>query len=338
MKGHVVLASVLFALTPFAAADAAEEASQHIDLTKTGNIYSNAQFNIACNGCSIVGDLSFSGGYDDTSSEIPTCIEQRAPNANFSMLPIHIELDIGLTPTQPTNEVIIHLLGDSGLSITFNKGSPYETVYTFDPQIHGWVNSSTPANFTYGLDFTCCMKTKHGHLNYKNVSPCNGSTLTLTAFQSTNSNLQFDLELSFRPLISAKAKFLKGIFSDAITVYGDLPNANLAVSQAMNVINDCTLAPAGTDPAHIYKNLTYVVPSISTDFDLSLAKPKENMPLGPYNGTTLPTQCLDYDSKSTSLIVAPTVRPSSGAVVQLGLRILVRCVAEGLVELGQAYF
>lgn len=81
----------------------------------------------------------------------------------------------------------------------------------------------------------------------------------------------------------------------------------------MNVINDCTPAPTGTDPSHMYKNLTLVVPSISTDFDLSLGKPKENLPLGPYNGTTLPTQCLEFDAKSTSLIAAPAVRLSSGA-------------------------
>jgi hypothetical protein len=62
-------------------------------------------------------------------------LEDWAPDANFSMLPldfseywlgvvfddfkIHIEIEINLTPSQPTNEIVIPLLGSSGLDIPF---------------------------------------------------------------------------------------------------------------------------------------------------------------------------------------------------------------------------
>ncbi|CZR56406.1 uncharacterized protein PAC_06294 [Phialocephala subalpina] len=311
MKSYVVFANVLLALIPLTAADTAataEEVNQHIDIAKTGNIYCNAQFNIACNGCSLVGDLSVSGGCDDTSADLPTCIEQRAPDANFSMLvadfteywlgiafddfQLHFELDISLTPTQLSNEVIIHPLGDNGLMEARTKLSILSILRS--------TAGSTPHLQISPMDLI-----SHLAQGQQTTFGFNGSTLTPTAFQGTNPNLQFDFSLSFRPLISANAKFLKGIFSDTI-VY-------LAVSQVLNVINDYTPAPAGTDSTHIYKNLTHVVPIISTDFDLSLAKPKENLLLGSFNGTALPTQCLDFDAKSTSLIVASAVRPSSGA-------------------------
>ncbi len=90
----------------------------------------DAEFSIDCVGCSVVGDLSFSGGCDGSG-----CLEDWAPDANFSMLPfdfteywlgvafddfkIHIELDINLTPSLPTNEIIIPLLGSGGLDIPF---------------------------------------------------------------------------------------------------------------------------------------------------------------------------------------------------------------------------
>jgi hypothetical protein len=132
-------------------ANTSEEASQHIDIEMTSTIlsylytspvaltrlklivYRNSQFTIDCVDCSIVGDLSFSGGCNDTPAN--GCIEQWAPDANFSMLPfdfseywlgmvvdnfkIHIELNINLTPSQPTNEIDIPLLGQSGLDFPF---------------------------------------------------------------------------------------------------------------------------------------------------------------------------------------------------------------------------
>lgn len=149
----------------------------------------NAEFSINCVGCSAIGDLSFSGGCNGD-----LCVEDWAPDANFSMLPfdfteywlgvafddfkIHIELDINLTPTQPTNEIIIPLLGSNGLDIPFmvshvslgsstplplpymimltinkKKGRIFDTDFNFNPQIHGWVNSTSPAHFNYGFDF-----------------------------------------------------------------------------------------------------------------------------------------------------------------------------------------
>lgn len=38
----------------------------------------------------------------------------------FDNFTVHIELDISLTPTNPTNEVTIHLIGEKGLPLPFN--------------------------------------------------------------------------------------------------------------------------------------------------------------------------------------------------------------------------
>jgi hypothetical protein len=102
------------------------------------------------------------------------------------------------------------------------------------------------------------------------------------------------------------------IFTESLNFYADVPNINVAVSQALNVTSNCEPAPAGTDPTHIYKNLTHVIPSVSYDVDFSLSH-IGNLELGPYNGTVLATSCLDYSPQVTSIIPAPFVNPSSGA-------------------------
>ncbi|KAL2073964.1 hypothetical protein VTL71DRAFT_7742 [Oculimacula yallundae] len=337
MKTFVTFGILLFSfLTLVATQDAeiSEELSQHVFIEKSGEIYNNPEFKISCIGCSLIGDLSFSGGCDDTSDPVPTCIEQRAPNANFSMLPVdfekywlgvafddfklHIELDISLTPTNPTNEVIIHLIGEEGIEIPFNKGGPFETVFTFDPQIHGWVNSTVPVNFTYGFDFTIpphsALWVPVLHLDSTSTFGFNESTIVPTEFKSKDANLQFDFELSFRPVISAAASFLEDVFSETITLYADVPQVNLAVSQAQSVTNDCKPAPAGTDETHFYKNLTHIVPVITTDFGLSVEIPEKDFVFGPYSGAILPTQCLGFDAKSTSLTAAAVEHAKSSAV------------------------
>jgi len=76
-----------------------------------------------------------------------------------------------------------------------------------------------------------------------------------------------------------------------------------------------------------------VVPSLTTDFDLSLAEPSENLMVGPFNGTALPTQCLEFDTKSTSLINAPVMNPKSSGAGRAGvalLPIIVIAVAMGM--------
>jgi hypothetical protein len=91
----------------------------------------NAQFTIECIECSVTGDLSFSAGCDDSNQSPSFCIPLLAPDANFSMLPfdftqywvgvalnnfqVHVELNISLTPSGPSNEIIIPLLGKDGL-------------------------------------------------------------------------------------------------------------------------------------------------------------------------------------------------------------------------------
>jgi hypothetical protein len=94
----------------------------------------------------------------------------------FDDFKIHVELDVNLTPSQPTNEISIPLLGSNGLDIPFmvnhrfpeltssfslcyihannteKKGKIFDTDFNFNPQIHGWVNSTAPAHFSYGFD------------------------------------------------------------------------------------------------------------------------------------------------------------------------------------------
>jgi hypothetical protein len=136
--------------------------------------------------------------------------------------------------------------------------------------------------------------------------------LTPTNFTSSNPNLQFDFELSFRPIISLNANFLYHIFTESLSFFADVPNINLAVTQALDVTSDCEPAPAGTDHTHIYKNLTNVVPSVSYDVDVSLSN-IDNLELGPFNGSAIATSCLDYSPRVSGLIPAPVVNPSSGA-------------------------
>ncbi|RDW74829.1 hypothetical protein BP6252_05971 [Coleophoma cylindrospora] len=323
---RLILNSVLLAFFHFTFAQdvtTAEEASQHISISSSGTLLSNPNLTINAVNCTVIGDLSFSGGCDDAASFVSTCPAQWAPDANFSMLPvdftenwlgiafddfhIHIELDVELTPENPTNEIDIHLLGDSGIDIPFSKSGPFSTTFNFDPQIHGWVNSSSPANFSYGFDFVIpdhsAIWIPVVHLDNISTFGFNDSTFTTTGMKSSNPDLQFDFSLAFRPTFSIVADFLTNILSDAITVYADTPNIGVSVSQVDNVTPSCT-ASDGTQKT--FKNLTHVVPSITTDFDFSVAKPVEDFPFGPWNLTTnpLPTQCLAWDTSSTTLIDA----------------------------------
>jgi len=135
--------------------------------------------------------------------------------------------------------------------------------------------------------------------------------MTPTNFTSSNPNLQFDFELSFRPTVSLNANFLHDIFTESLSFFADVPNINLAVTQALSVTSNCEPAPAGTNPTHIYKTLTHVIPSVSYDVDFSLSK-IGNLELGPFNGTAIATSCLDYSPQVSGLIPAPLVNPSSG--------------------------
>lgn len=57
-------------------------------------------------------------------------------------------------------------------------------------------------------------------------------------------------------------------------------------------------------------------PSVSYDVDFALqGVGSANKLLGPFNASSLPTSCLDYQAKSTStgLVVAPSVNPGNGA-------------------------
>jgi hypothetical protein len=217
------------------------------------------------------------------------------------------------------------------------------------------VNSTTPAKFSYGFDFTVSILTTiqlsyhaltqpqlptHSaiwipvlHLDKIQTIGFNESILTTTGFTSTDPNLSFDFELSFRPVISASGDF--EIFRETITFYSDIHSINLAVSQARNVTNDCTPASPGTDPSHIYKNLTHVVPALTTDFNFSTSKPIEDFLFGPYNLTTLPTQCLEFDAKSTSLVNAPMVSPTNNGGARTGAAVIpMIALAIGVLILG----
>jgi hypothetical protein len=229
---------------------------------------------------------------------------------------IHIELDINLTPSQPSNEISIPLLGSSGLDIPFDADNLFSASFTFDPQIYGWVNSTSAANFSYGFDAVIpdhsAIWVPLRHLDNITTIGFNESTITPINFTSSNPNLDFDFELSFRPLISLSAKVEVLDYQVSASVYADVPKLNLAVSQVLNVTSDCESAPTGTEPNHIYSNLTLVVPSVSYDVDFS-ASDIGNLELGPYNGTALPTSCLDYSSQVSALISAPVVNPTSSA-------------------------
>ena len=145
MLSHLLLFASLIAV--IVADGISPEINHHIDISTTANIlkyvghillsittlkfssHRNTEFSITCSECTVVGDFSLSGGCGAFD-----CIPEYQPDANFTGLPfdfddywtgvviedfnVHIDLAILLTPTGPTNEITIPLLGNNGLSLS----------------------------------------------------------------------------------------------------------------------------------------------------------------------------------------------------------------------------
>ena len=160
----------------------------------------------------------------------------------------------------------------------------------------------------------------------------NETTLTPIPFNSTRSDLDISLELSFRPSISLSASL--GL---------DVPKLDVEIKQVHNVTSSCAPAPPSLHPDQVYENLTLVVPSLgfgvlevlqegATFPDVHLSAQQ------PFNQTferNLTTACLFFDAAKKGLAPAPVTRPAhlslaAGVRVPLGVA-LVAAGVTGLV-------
>lgn len=129
---------------------------------------------MSCLNCSLVGDISISGGDKSTP-----------PDANFTVIPssfdftdvwagvavdsfaMHVEFEVELTPgpNNGSSEIVVHLLGspqtlgekevgyrDHIRRFSYILQGPLGLTVTFDPQLHGTITTSKAVNFTYGFD------------------------------------------------------------------------------------------------------------------------------------------------------------------------------------------
>lgn len=268
------------------------------------------------------------------------------PDANFTNLPfdfsqpwvgavvedfsVHMEFDFILTPKSPENEITIPLLLQNGVTFP-QKFGPFDLDWTFDPILHGWVNSSAPANFSYGFKFMVPnnsaiwipvdpLATDLGNVTTVGFS---NSQLTPLNYTSPNANDNFAFELSFRPIFKVSGSFAGVVSGLTAEVFADVPKLDIAVSQVANVTRDCQVAKPGTPSEQIFHNLTHVVPYISFDygFNGSIASydiPTKIIPIG--NNNTLPTSCLDFLPSASAL--GPVPDSSDGLELRLPLTMM----------------
>jgi len=95
------------------------------------------------------------------------------------------------------------------------------------------------------------------------------------------------------------------------SIYADVPNLDLAVSQVSGVTGTCDPAPSGAPSSQVYNNLTHVVPSIGFDLIWNDDGKLDVLDSGSLPG--LPTACLEYFPK-TSQLSAPNKNDASGEI------------------------
>lgn len=115
---------------------------------------------VNCVNCSIVGEISVSGGGGIGDDIIqPPAIFQKDSGFDFSDFWVgaainttsaHFEFAINLTASNNTNEFTVPLYSITK-SHTFDK--LVTVTATFSPEIHGWINTTNDVNFTHGFDF-----------------------------------------------------------------------------------------------------------------------------------------------------------------------------------------
>jgi hypothetical protein len=220
--------------------------------------------------------------------------------------------------------------------------SIFDAVWNFGPVIHGWVNSSSAVNFTYGFQFQVCTDSTHPEdhmLIYEQMSPnsaiwaplfhldnitsvglqvilqifCRStlthlpqssqSKITPLTYKSTSEDASFTFDLAFRPAFSFTAKVLD---HDALSasVFADVPMISVNVSQAHNAQRNCLPAGIATPQDKIFPKLTHVVPTLSFDWGWNISHVGDDTEsLG--NRTAMATSCLGYSPKQSALGPVP---------------------------------
>ncbi|KAK3166836.1 hypothetical protein OEA41_009961 [Lepraria neglecta] len=142
--------------------------------------------------------------------------------------------------------------------------------FSFNPEIHGWVNTTQDVNFTYGFDFVVqpgseVLISLDDPFNSMSLG-FNQSTLTPLDLTSTTGDIDMALELSFRPAVSFQIDLFDGYGASAnASAYVDVPKLDVQVKQVHNATSSCDPAPASLPAAQVYANLTNIVPSIGFD-------------------------------------------------------------------------
>lgn len=291
-------------------------------------------FTINCDNCAITGNFSISAGDSSIPSNVfktPSDVEQRANGSDFNFediwaaatidyLNATFEFGVNLKASNTTNEFSVPLdpLTKSKTIGIFNLTA------TLNTEIHGWVNTSNDVNFTYGFEF--------GVPAYSEViidlSDSKDSTsfgfnetrLAPIPFKSTRSDIDIDIELSFRPSITFVISVdLAGAGGNlSLDVGLDVPKLDVGIRQVHNVSSSCDPAPASLPPDQIYQNLTLVSPSLGfglfeileEGFTLYGIKASAEQPFYQNFTHDLPTTCLFYDAAKQTLAPAPVVKPA----------------------------
>jgi hypothetical protein len=293
-------------------------------------MHSPKDFKVFCVGCSLSGDFSISGGDVDHD-----------PSANFSgpvaasglstILPwagivfeslrLHVELSFDLTPSNSSNELMVPLVPMEDPTRVSGSVGSFNVDVGFVPEIHGWLNTTKPVNFTWGFDITVPSGAgiffSSENLNNPVATGFGNTTLTTTPFQASTGDLNMAFEASFRPTFGFTVSFPGG--DATLQAVADLPKLDALISQVTNADSACNPVASGNSSAKVFQTLTHIVPSFGTDAGIV----ENNNFIEPFNPTPepLPTACFQYDSKKKEL-VAPGTASGAGKLMAPTLGLL----------------
>lgn len=304
--------------------------SIHIEgVTTTTN-----DFTINCDNCAITGDFSLSAGDDKIPGHVfktPPDVEHRANGTDYfkgiwaaatvESLNATFEFGINLKASNPNNELSVPLYSQTK-SLTIGI---FTLSATLETEIHGWVNTSNDVNFTYGFELGVPAYSEV-IINLSDTNSTslgfNETSLAPTPFKSTRSDIDVDIELSFRPTITFVISVGGVVASGSLSVVVglDVPKLDVGIKQVHNVSSSCDPAPASLPPDQNYQNLTLVSPSLgigsfeileenATLFGAHVLAKQQQFDQTLLN-QSLTTTCLLYDAAKQTFGPAPEVKPA----------------------------
>ena len=183
-----------------------------------------------------------------------------------------------------------------------------------------------------------------------NNSRSNESTLTPHSFNSPRSDIDLDLELSYRPsvtfVVAVKAPLDIADASISLTVDLDVPKLDVDMNEVHNVTATCDPATPSTPTDQVFRNATLVVPSVGLDaieiFSengsfLGLQLLSADQTLEQSDSFNLTTGCYSFDKANKTLSLAHDTK-SSLSLATAGVRAplamaLLTMIMVGLVQM-----